>query len=73
MTLKPGFARRVWSSPSSGTAMVFSERIEIRASWTSGGQRVSSSKRTMPPDLMAWNTGEGTRARALGPSASSRA
>ena len=39
------------ASPSSGTAICFSERIEISASWTSAAQRVISSKRANLPSL----------------------
>ena len=71
MTLKPWTA---WTSvSSSGTGSVFSERIEMRASWTSAGMRVSSSIRTRLPVCIARMTGLGTSAASEGPSARRRA
>ena len=71
ITLKPFSA---WTSvPSSGTVIVFSERIVISPSWTSDGIRVSSSIRTSAPSRIAVITGLGTSACGPGPSASSRA
>ena len=71
MTLKPLVA---WTSvSSSGTGSVFSERMVMRASWTSDGMRVSSSTRASRPSRMARITGLGTRAAIDGPSASRRA
>ena len=61
------------SVPSSGTGRVFSERIVMRASWTSDGIRVSSSMRAILPSRIAVSTGDGTRAAGDGPSASRRA
>ncbi|MNF13063.1 hypothetical protein D3C80_2147680 [compost metagenome] len=45
------------STPSSGTEMVFSERMEIRASCTSEAQREISSNRASRPVSMARITG----------------
>ena len=73
ITLKPGAARTTAFRPNSGMAIIFSDRIEISPSWISGGQRVSSSIRTTVPSRIACNTGDGTSARSLGPSAISRA
>ena len=41
------------SMPSSGTEMRFSDRMEMRASWTSLAQREISSTRAMEPVSMA--------------------
>ena len=71
MTLKPLAA---WTSvSSSGTGSVFSDRMVMRASWTSDGMRVSSSPRARRPYCMARMIGLGTRADINGPSASRRA
>ena len=51
MTEKPFWAGT--SSPSSGTDSRFSDKMEIRASWTSLAQREISSTRAMEPDSMA--------------------
>src|SRR5690242_9069112 len=64
MIEKPGLAKTMLSPvvellSSSGTEMYFSERMEIRASWTSLVERVSSSKRPMAPVSMAVMIGEG--------------
>ena len=71
ITLKPGAAYSVPSSSpavSSGTDIRRSDRIETRASWTSGRQRVTSSIRTTAPVRIACRTGrchERFRRRAL--------
>ena len=71
ITLNPW--RACTSSSSSGIGSVFSDRIEISASCTSAGIRVSSSIRTSAPCSIARITGLGTSAPRVGPSASSRA
>ena len=71
MTLNPWTA--CTSVSSSGTGSVFSDRIEMRASCTSAGTRVSSSMRTRLPVCIARMTGLGTSAASDGPSASRRA
>jgi hypothetical protein len=67
MMEKPRWALTV--SFNSGTAICFSDRIEISASCTSGLVRVISSIRAILPWRIARSTGDGTRARSLGPSA----
>ncbi len=69
ITEKPRLAGT--SDLSSGIEIVFSERMEIIASWTSEAQRVISSKRAREPDSMARMIGLGMRASGLGPRAMS--
>ncbi len=71
ITLKPLAA--CTSVPSSGTGRVFSDSTVISASCTSDGIRVSSSIRAIFASRIAVITGEGTRARSVGPSDSKRA
>ena len=77
MTLNPRRARSRAPAGSvrvsSGTISCLSLISEMSTSWISGGQRVISSTRTRRPSLIARCTGEGTRARGVGPSASSSA
>ncbi len=74
MMLKPGWAKAVPSSPdSSGMDTYFSLRIEIRASWTSEVQRVSSSNRPISPLRMAVMIGEGMSESGDWPAAITRA
>ncbi|MNN30940.1 hypothetical protein D3C81_1446050 [compost metagenome] len=61
------------SLPSSGTEIVFSERMEISASCTSEAQREISSNRAIPPSSMARMIGLLTSASGVGPFASSMA
>ena len=68
MTLNP--RRACTSTPSSGMGSAFSERIEMRLSWTSAGIRVSSSMRTSRPSSIARMTWLGTTASRVGPWAS---
>jgi hypothetical protein len=79
ITLNPGRAYIVASSPvsgsalSSGTARRRSERMETSASCTSGRQRVTSSTLATQPFRMAVSTGDGTSASGCGPRAISSA
>jgi hypothetical protein len=73
ITLNPGFAQTMFASGSSGTAMALSDRMDTRASCTSGTQRVISSNRSSPPVRIATIVGEGIRFAGLGPSAITRA
>ena len=75
ITVKPCAAGTVASAvpASSGTAILRSDRIDTRASCTSGRQRVISSIRATAPVRMAVSTGDGTSAAELGPFASSSA
>ena len=61
------------SMPSSGTEILFSDRMEIRASWTSEAQREISSTLAMAPSSMALYTGLGIMASFEGPLAISMA
>ena len=57
------------SLPSSGIEILFSERIEIRASCTSEAQRDISSNLAILPSSIASKTGLFIIALSLGPSA----
>ncbi len=59
MMEKPGWAKTMLSSSSSGMETYFSDRIEMSASWTSLVERVSSSKRPITPPSIAVMIGEG--------------
>jgi hypothetical protein len=75
ITVNPGEAA-TWASSvpaSSGTLTRRSDRIDTRASCTSGRQRVISSTRATRPERMAVSTGESTSAAGLGPWARRRA
>ena len=68
MTLNPWRAKTMPSVPlSSGIATTRSDSRDSSESWTSSGQRVISSKRTILPSAMPRSIGAGTSDRVDGP------
>ena len=65
MMLNPRWA--LTTSPSSGIAICFSDRMEISESWISAAVRVISSKRANCPSRIARRIGDGTSACCEGP------